>query len=72
MRRIAEAPLSYWGLTFVRSDQFSQLLQAQELLPLLPQTHDTGVDYLPDKKIGNAGFSLNIERQLAFCENYPS
>jgi len=68
MRRLAEAPLSYCGLTLVRSDRFSQLLHAQELLPLLPQDHETRLDYVPDKKIGNAGFSLNIEHQLAFLQ----
>jgi hypothetical protein len=55
--------LAYCDLTLVRSERLSRLLRAEELLP---EAGTFGVDFAPDKKIGNVGFSLNIERQLSF------
>jgi hypothetical protein len=55
--------LAYRGLTLVQSERLSHLLGAEELLP---ETGTSGADYDPDRKIGNAGFALNIESQLSF------
>jgi hypothetical protein len=64
-RQSVQNVLARLGWTLVRSEQLSLLREAQVLLP---DVGTTGIDYVPEKKIGNFGFRLNWERQLLFLK----
>jgi hypothetical protein len=65
--------LAKLGWTLVRSEQWSLLREEWSLLReakvLLPEGKITGIDYVPEKKIGNSGFCLNWERHYYFWRN---
>jgi hypothetical protein len=58
--------LSYCGLTLMTSQRFAQLSAAHAVLA---DVHSTASAYFPEKKLGNAGFSLNLDKQLAFLQD---
>jgi hypothetical protein len=61
IKQLIRDTLAYCGWKLIRTEQFSNLLTLQELLP-----EPAGIDYVPDRKIGHVGFLLDTDRQLLF------
>src|SRR5262245_29520428 len=70
--RSIQKVLADYDLNIVKTKRLTQLVRAEELAfrveQLLPESGTSGPDYVPNKKLGNVGFSLNMERQIFFLQ----
>jgi hypothetical protein len=65
IKRSAQSVLARFDLSVINSERLGQLLSAEELLP---ETDMSEVEYVSGRKIGNVGFSINMERQCSFLQ----